>query len=108
MPKFEVELNMFLPGTIRVVTVPRSAIREHIKNKQTFEILEKVFYYGQNDFQPQELPSVSAGDVIRFKDERFMVLSLGFRKLKENEYINTRPKLEDVFQIQGGHNHIKK
>lgn len=26
-------------------------------------ILEQVFYYGQNDFQPQQHPSVSVGDV---------------------------------------------
>lgn len=105
--KFEVELNFFMPGTIRVVTVPREQIREALKQNRISEVLDQIWKYGQNDFQPQELPSVSMGDVIRFKDERFMVMSLGFKKLKPGEFYLTQPKLEDVFQLKYGQNHVK-
>jgi hypothetical protein len=93
--KFEVELNFFMPGKIRTVNVPIQKLR----GKTPMQQLDQIFWFGQNDNQPQELPSVSMGDVIRFKDQRYMVLSVGFKKLKHNQYVLTRPKLEDVFQF---------
>lgn len=99
MPTFDVELNFFMPGIIRKVNVPRKHLMHSTKRQQ----LDQIFRFGQNDFQPQELPSVSMGDVIRFKGERYMVLSIGFKKLKPNEYLLTRPKLEDVFQFPKQH-----
>jgi len=81
---FEVELNMFAQGKIRKVEVPWSELRFYdthaIENN-----LGIIFKWGQNDFQPQELPSVSMGDVICYDGDRYLVLSVGFRKLGEGD-----------------------
>lgn len=45
------------------------------------EDLEDVFYYGQNENQPQAIRSVSVGDVIRYGDEKIVVLESGFKKI---------------------------
>lgn len=84
---FEVELNMFAQGKIRKVRVPKYEIHDFWSKRDfdTNEILDAVFKYGQNDFQPQKLPSVSMGDVIRFKGDRYLILSVGFRKLGEGD-----------------------
>lgn len=86
--KVKVELNMFMPGKIRTVNVPKHKLQGTI-NQQ----LDQVFYYGQNDFQPQKLPSVSAGDIIQFKGDRYLILTLGFKKLKPGEQITDLRKL---------------
>jgi hypothetical protein len=88
---FEVELNMFKQGAIRKVEVPEFMLKGDDK-----ENLETIYFFGQNDFQPRELPSVSMGDVIRYKEERWLVLGSGFRKLKEGDitvgYILPKPE----------------
>lgn len=89
--KFEVELTMV--KKVRTVSVPRDRFRQ---KKTLNEKLDLIFYFGQNDFQPQELPSVSMGDVIRFKGDRYLILSLGFRKLKDSEFVLSKPTLQDV------------
>lgn len=78
---FEVELNMFAQGRIRKVKVPVSAMTVN----STWYNLAAIFKYGQNDFQPMELPSVSMGDVIRYKGNRYLILALGYRRLKEGD-----------------------
>lgn len=45
-----------------------------------------VYHYGQNDFQAKRINSVSAGDVILFENEYYMVAPVGFRKLTTDEY----------------------
>jgi hypothetical protein len=58
---FEVEMNAFMDGKIREVNVPDQELapNDHIQN------LEKVFYYGQNDFQPvADRCSVSVGGTL--------------------------------------------
>jgi hypothetical protein len=78
---FEVELNMFAQGAIREVEVPAHELGTH----NYIGDLDTIFKWGQNDFQPMELPSVSMGDVIRYYGERYLILSVGFRKLKEGD-----------------------
>jgi hypothetical protein len=90
---FNVELRAFLKGQLRVVTVPGKDLDRAIGRDQ---ILDLIFKYGQNDFQPQQQPSVSMGDVIRFEGDRYLILSVGFRKLKPGEFVNTQPQLSDV------------
>jgi hypothetical protein len=46
--------------------------------------LDSVFKYGQNDFQPRELPSVSVGDIIRLNGKRFVVMPMGFTEVDAN------------------------
>ena len=71
----EVEMLAFGNGEIRQVTIPDA---EWTSAKRREALLELVFYYGQNDFQPQPMPSVSVDDVIRLDGERFRVDSFGF------------------------------
>jgi hypothetical protein len=73
---FEVEMNAFADGKIREVRVPGE---EMLKAGSVDDVLELVFHFGQNDFQPvQGLPSVSVGDVIRYKNKRYEVDCFGF------------------------------
>jgi hypothetical protein len=80
--KFQVEMLAFGNwGEIREVEVP-----DHLVINDTTEMLETVFYYGQNDFQPVQHPSVSMGDVIRMGNDRYLVCHMGFRQLTPVEY----------------------
>lgn len=78
---FEVALEAFMEGQIRKVEVPN----ERVEGKSRSEVLDLVFMYGQNDFQPQNMCSVSVGDVIHYNGERFEVAMLGFKKLSQDE-----------------------
>lgn len=49
-------------------------------------ILEEAFHYGQNDFQPREMPSVSSGDVIHYNNNKYLIQDIGFKKLTEEKY----------------------
>lgn len=69
--KFEVEMLAFEGGKIREVEVPDDDER----------LLNLVFHYGQNDFQPLPICSVSVGDVIRLGNRKFRVDSLGFSEV---------------------------
>ena len=64
----------------RYVDVPIDEIRNC--NTVT-EVLELIFYWGQNDFQSVEgSPSVSVGDIIQVLDTRYKVESVGFSEVK--------------------------
>ena len=77
--KYNVELHAFRDGEIRTVDVPLD--REMSVNSD-FEMLELIFLYGQNEVQPQRLPSVSIGDVIYLKhDRKFKVDFFGFEEI---------------------------
>lgn len=79
---FEVEMLAFgEPGEIRRVDVPD----EHANHEDVRHVLESVFYWGQNDFQPQEHPSVSTGDVIRCMGENWLVAGVGFKKITDEQ-----------------------
>jgi len=85
----EVELRAFRndTGQIRNVELPnllylpsRFAI-ENDEESRMF-VLEKIWMYGQNDFQPKQQRSVSVGDVVRLYDRKFEVAMLGFEEIK--------------------------
>ena len=77
----EVEMLAFgQPGEVRKVNVP-----DDVCYFEENRLLEAVFHYGQNDFQPQNHPSVSAGDVIRLNGENHLVAGMGFRKITEDQ-----------------------
>lgn len=84
---FKVELLAFgEPGEIREVTVPDIEHENSITQK-----LDKVYHWGQNDFQPQQHPSVSCGDIVQVLDDknnvdRFMICRFGFRQITEAQY----------------------
>lgn len=73
---YEVEMNAFGNGQIRKVEIDDEAI----EGMGLTEILELIFKFGQNDVQPQDMPSVSMGDVIRFKHFRYEVSMFGFEE----------------------------
>lgn len=65
----------------RLVDVPD----EEVDGATLAEILERVFYWGQNDFQPKQKCSVSCGDVIQWDGENYLVCSIGFRKMTPDQ-----------------------
>lgn len=95
---FEVELNMFQDGAIRRVVVPTKELTGRV-----MEDLGLIFYYGQNYFQndPGNC-SVSAGDVIRYKGTRYLVKSIGFKKLENGGVIEGTPKerVRQIYEIE--------
>lgn len=49
-------------------------------------LLDLVFYWGQNDFQAVNVPSVSVGDVIHWSGKTYRVASVGFERLTSRDY----------------------
>lgn len=75
----EVEMLAFGGGAIRKVRIPHDEFVPLAPLAQ----MDLVFRYGQNDFQPQPMPSVSVGDVIRYQGRRYRVAPIGFECLPE-------------------------
>ena len=88
---FRVVMAAYGNNGIRTVTVPREELESAGDNLNA--ILGRVYYYGQNDFQPRNFPSVSCGDVIILDDvdgrhHFFLVVGIGFRRLELEEYLD--------------------
>lgn len=75
---FKVELNSFKKGSIRQVEIPDE---ELVWDGTVESILQQVFLWGQNEVQPRELPSVSAGDIINCQGKRYLVKFVGFQEV---------------------------
>lgn len=81
--KFNVHMLAFNDkGTIREVDIPDG----DYDSKD--DILDAVFKYGQNDFQPQKITSVSVGDVVKYTGEFWLVAAVGFKQLTAEEFAN--------------------
>ena len=79
---------------IRNVVVPDIELEQA---KDVTDGLELVFYYGQNDFQQRNYPSVSVGDVIEYFEGRYwMVIGCGFKELSKEEFDNLTPPTSDI------------
>lgn len=52
-----------------------------------FPDLDRIFHFGQNDFQPKDFCSVSVGDVIEFQGKLFVVRPTGFGEISEMDYL---------------------
>lgn len=76
---FKVHMLAFREGDIRNVNVPDDELNQG-------NDLDRIFYHGQNDFQPLPLPSVSVGDVIEYKDGLHMVNSIGFQQITQQQF----------------------
>lgn len=84
---YEVELHAFgeQGQTIRTVDIPLTEVggidcrRDLLE--VTRDILGLIFHYGQNDFQPKPVRSVSVGDIVRLAGERFVVKGIGWMKV---------------------------
>ncbi len=99
--RIEAIMLAFGEGQRRKITLPREAGKEEGEGLSIAECLELAFKFGQNDFQPRELPSVSVGDVIvlvggdersstrtRYErsSTRWAVESIGFRNLNPTAF----------------------
>ena len=76
----EVELRAFRNddgSELRSVEVPDSEIK---LDSTVTDILERVYYFGQNDFQSKQQRSVSMGDVVRLYGKRWEVDMFGFKE----------------------------
>lgn len=84
MAKFEVEMVAFKSQDygygIRTVVVPDGELTGVTDND-----LGRIYYWGQNDFQSQQIPSVSVGDVIRYDKRRYLVKTVGFEEVGLDE-----------------------
>lgn len=84
MAKFEVEMVAFKhqghDHGIRTVEVPAEELTQDWKKD-----VERIYYWGQNDFQPQQIPSVSVGDIIRYEGRRYLVKVVGFEEIGPDE-----------------------
>lgn len=67
-------------GTVREVNVPTEEMAGDAAAQ-----LERVFYWGQNDFQPLPLCSVSVGDVAELGDRFYVCRPLGWAEISEAE-----------------------
>ncbi len=92
--KYRVEMLAFedARGTagFREVDVPDEEFSS-IASKSVNELLERIFYWGQNDFQPKPFPSVSVGDVVHLTTvgghtRYFLVSGVGFTELTAESY----------------------
>ena len=82
MRTVEVEMLAFGKGDMRPVDVPAA----EFDGKDLMEQLEQVFYYGQNDFQPKEFPSVSVGDVVHLNGKKYICRMMGFAAITDEDY----------------------
>jgi hypothetical protein len=76
----QAHLYAFGNGEVRPINVPDKEWVGTIEEK-----LERVFYWGQNDFQPLKFPSLSVGDVVKVEGRNFLVKTCGFGELTEGE-----------------------
>jgi hypothetical protein len=97
--KIKVELWAFADGKVRQVEILDRIWQLYVSGEISAEaLLEEVFRMGQNEFQPQEMPSVSMGDVIVLDAlnpaRRFLVLVTGFVQMNNvtyDEHIHRSP-----------------
>lgn len=74
-------------GMIREVDIPDDEIDSlQDDGSNHMEILELVFKYGQNDFQPRPCPSVSVGDVAQIDGKYYACCGTGWRSVPELEF----------------------
>ena len=78
---------------IREVKIPKDLTTEEM-------ILKAIYHYGQNDIQPQNLPSVRMGDVIHYKGKKIIIKAIGFKEISQEEYDSYKkvPQIERSYQ----------
>jgi len=73
---------------IREVKIPQE---EYEAANSIHDILELTYHYGQNDFQPKPIYSVSVGDVAEHNGHYYMVMGDGFEEISKEEFDNLQP-----------------
>lgn len=80
--KFNVHLTAFKRHghQIRQVEVPDAEC-----NGDADFVLNRIYWWGQNESQPQNIRSISAGDIIEYKKKLYLILMAGFREVSKIE-----------------------
>jgi hypothetical protein len=81
--KIEVEMLAFEDGRVREVDIPDT---EWAEAKDVEQQLGLIFQYGQNDFQPKPMCSVSVGDVVSLDGKKYKVAGIGWVELNGHSY----------------------
>jgi len=94
------------PERIRQVDIPDVDAKAC---KGDEDLLELVFYYGQNDFQPKPCCSVSVGDVARLKGEYWLVAPVGWihltlEELEAHRAVPRQDRSLNAYKIARAHN----
>jgi len=93
---FKVEQLKWNDGKVRTVEVPYSELMGDVDYD-----LNKIFHYGQNDFQPKDSASVSVGDIIEWTNgDKHIVCGMGFEKLTDELYQLLTESVQE--SIEGG------
>ena len=79
-----VRMLAFMDGELRPVNVPDEEIAG--REDDIDLVLEKVFYFGQNDFQSMMFCSVSVGDVAHLYGKFFVCGRFGWKELSPQQY----------------------
>lgn len=93
------------PTVWRIVHIP-----DIYREAPVPELLNQIYHFGQNDFQPQDLPSVSMGDVIEIQQHKYLIMAIGFKQITEDEYRQYRelPRKDRSLYVMGLHCTKKK
>lgn len=94
MATFRVRMTAYDQPRVREVTVPDDELAGESKHD-----LEKIFYYGQNDFQPQPIYSVSVADVVEYNGRLFLCQPMGFSEITTQQY-------EEFASLDRGHRRL--
>lgn len=92
----------FEDGVVRQVEVPDDKV---ILTKSHLDLLELIFFNGQNDFQPQQVCSVSVGDVAEIGDKFYRCEIVGWKeiapeKLREYEAMDRRDRVLAAYKME--------
>ena len=81
------------PIPTRTITIPDEEVNNGFSGlfrEDEHRLLELAYYYGQNDFQPLPVRSLSVGDVVKLNDGSLhRVLGIGWESLPAGTDINT-------------------
>ena len=77
-------------GIVREVEIPKHDMKFindfDVPQKVPQILLEGIYFWGQNDHQSQDMPSVSVGDVIEVEGSYHEVKPTGFREVSQEEF----------------------
>ena len=104
--KVKTHLLAFEEDKIRMVEIDD----KYLNHLSVIEVLEEVFRLGQNDLQPQQMPSLSVGDVVEKECNRctyWLIMATGWKNLNEEEFeaykkIPMRDRAISTYKIEAG------
>lgn len=94
--KYNVYLTAFRKNghQIREVKVPDGEC-----NGDTDFVLNRIFWWGQNEAQPKNMRSVSVGDAIEYNQKYYLILFAGFSEISKKQ-MDEFKKLEHIKKMK--------